>query len=114
MDFPVDYVNNDSLSNDSLYLIPLPSIQCEKLKLLGSIFIVVFLLSVYLNGSVLLIFLRSKNLTISINLFLFVLISFNLTGTLLEFPLVIANHFNCRYFWQNYKFNLEYDFLSLK
>ena len=72
-------------------------IECLKLKLVAFVFILVFISSAYLNSSILWVFLKTKKLNVSINLFLFFLILYNLIGTLLEFPLVITNHFNCGY-----------------
>ena len=72
-------------------------VECYKLKVVAGVFIIAFVSSVYLNSSIIWIFLKTKKLNVSINFFLFSLIVYNLIGTILEFPIVIMNNFNCRY-----------------
>lgn len=65
------------------------------LTLIGIYLIAVFVLSVLINGLLLLIFIRNKDLVVPINIQIITMTVVNLFGSI-QFPWVIHSHFNSR------------------
>lgn len=69
---------------------------CYQMKLAAVYLIILFLVSIIINSTLLLVIYRNKELRTSFNKFIVTLTILNLAGTLFELPIAILNHFYCR------------------
>lgn len=73
-----------------------PLIECYKLNLVAIYCLIIFILSLILNSILLVIFYMYKEFRNTLNNFMITLITINLIGSILEFPLIILSNFYCR------------------
>ena len=76
---------------------PESPIQCYKLKLIGSIQVVIFVTSLILNVFLLKKFMMIKKLRKPVNTFVIALTVLNIIGSVGELPVILMNNFSCRY-----------------
>ena len=81
--------------NETFYGVSSP-VECFKLNLIAIYCIVIFVLSLVFNSLLIIVFYIYKDLTSPLNPFIITLTIFNLAGTLIEFPFVIASNFYCK------------------
>lgn len=80
----------------SFYNVSSP-VSCEKLRLVGYYCIILFIISLSVNGIFLFMFLKIKKLRTPMNGLMMILAVFNLLGTLVCLPLVTVSSFTCKY-----------------
>ena len=73
------------------------NVECYKLSITACFCILLLITSVPLNSVLLWTLLRYKDLRSSLNIFLIILIVFDLVANFLELPFVIASNLSCRY-----------------
>ncbi|CAF1118971.1 unnamed protein product, partial [Brachionus calyciflorus] len=87
---------NFSLKCDDVYKIDCNSpIDCNKLKIVAVLCVVLMILSVTFNSILLSIFFTRKEFRSPLNLIMIILTLFNLIGSLTELPIVIATSYAC-------------------
>jgi hypothetical protein len=72
-------------------------VECYKLIPISVYCVLLFILSTISNATLMLIFLKNKDLMNPVNLFVFVLAALNFIGTIIEIPLVTFSAITCRY-----------------
>jgi hypothetical protein len=72
------------------------SLKCFKLNIIAVFCTLLLILSMFLNGSLLLAFLRYKTLRTRGNIFIIALTCINLFGSVLELPWIILSNFYCK------------------
>ena len=69
--------------------------DCSTLRVIGSFVFILFLLSVFSNSLLILIYLKKRSLFSRISGFIIILASLNLFGSFATLPTVILNSFSC-------------------
>lgn len=83
-------------------------VACYKLRMISALTCVIFFFSLSLNSLLLMAFYQKKTPTKApLNIFIISLTVYNLVGSFLEFPFIIASNFYCRlaYFMPIYTTN---------
>lgn len=71
-------------------------VECYKLRIIGVFSIFLFILSLFFNMLLLIVFFSSKKLRTTNNIPILVLTFLNLIGSILEYPFVIISNLKCR------------------
>ena len=93
--------NNNHTASGSYLVGPDPfsvksPVECSKLQIVGYSSIMLFVLSFFSNFLLLWSFVRNKKQRSKMNTFVVALTFINLIGTVIEWPVVITNHLNCK------------------
>ncbi len=67
--------------------------DCYKLRILGILYVSLFVASTLVNSLLLHVFIKNKNLRTSFNILIIALTLLNLIGTLTQTPFVVSNNF---------------------
>jgi hypothetical protein len=90
--------HNSNMTNDTEYLhLQDQMTKCHTLKDIGIYLSIMFILCFLSNFVLMWVFFKYTELQRPVHIFLLILIMFNMLGTLVEFPITIANAFSCKY-----------------
>ena len=70
--------------------------ECVKLKFIGIYLLIIFVMGIGFNSSLLWLFYQKKDLRTSLNRFIFVIVSNNLIGCLIDLPFQVISSFACK------------------
>ena len=88
----MDDVDDDGFNKTYLNQI----IECNQINVITIVLCIIFCSSLWLNALLLRKLYTNKLRQTNVNKLIIVLTLFNLTGTILEFPLVIINSYYCK------------------
>ena len=88
-------ISNASLTEYDQYN-RLSPVECWKLNILAVYCVILFTSSIIINGSLMLVFIKTKELRTPVNLYLIVFTILSLIASFSEGPFVIASNFSCR------------------
>ena len=72
-------------------------VECYKLHIIGVYCSILLLLSLIYNSSLILVFMKHRELRTTLNMFVLTMTILNLIGSILEFSFVIPSNFACRW-----------------
>ena len=85
---------NDSKSQSDIFYVE-SSVNCFALKMVAHFLVIILFLSVLFNSTIILVYIRYKQLITPFNVLILAIIILNLIGSILELPLVILTNFSC-------------------